>query len=275
MTRIAVIGCGKMGEALIAGISASDSSYELALVDANDDRAKELAQKYNASAPGIRAALTESTVIIVAVKPKDLVSLSEELLSILKGDHVFVSVVAGASLEVLRELCGPEVQLVRAMPNTPAQVGKGVTGVSFSSNVRDSNRNLVLKVLGSVGSVYEIDESLQDALVAVSGSGPAYFYAFVEAVAKGGAELGLDDSLAQELAIQTIVGAAAMLEHSGDDPARLRENVTSPNGTTFAALESFSDDDLDGLVAKAQVRAATRSAALTDELFEQVSDQQR
>lgn len=276
MTQIAVIGAGKMGEALIAGIVAGQESAgdanTIVVVEADESRAADLSSKYGVEASDLGTAVASSELLIFAVKPQHLVDLGKELASTLTSRHIVVSVAAGASLEFLERAFGDQAQFVRAMPNTPALAGKGVTGVSFGPTVSPETRKLVTELLSGVGVVVEIDEQHQDALTSVSGSGPAYFFAFVEALAAGGKAQGLDPATAEELAKQTIIGAAAMLEQTGESATTLRENVTSPNGTTQAALESFADSDLEGIVAKAEAAAAARSVEMTQQLLEQ-SDQ--
>lgn len=274
MTQITIVGGGKMGEALIAGISRvasqGDLSIELNIVESDDARVRELEALYSMPQSTLDQAAADSEVLILAVKPQGLVELANQMRELLTGDQVIVSVAAGASIEFLTRAFGDEVQIVRVMPNTPALLGKGMTGISFAPNVSPEVQQLVREIFGSVGEVAEIDERLQDALTSVSGSGPAYFFAFVEAMASGGQELGLDEETSKTLAKQTIIGAAAMLEQTGDSATTLRENVTSPNGTTQAALESFAISGLQAIVAQAERAAANRSVEMTSQLFEQL-----
>jgi pyrroline-5-carboxylate reductase len=148
------------------------------------------------------------------------------------------------------------------MPNTPTLVGKGMAAVSMGSGVTDAQRDFVLGFLAATGKVIEVSEDLQDAVTATSGSGPAYFFAFVEAMVAGAKELGLSEKDATTLTVQTILGAAILLEESGKNATTLRENVTSPNGTTAAALLSFENDDLNSIVSKAMKAAHNRSQEL-------------
>jgi pyrroline-5-carboxylate reductase len=148
------------------------------------------------------------------------------------------------------------------MPNTPTLVGKGMAAASMGAGVTAAQRDFVLGFLAATGTVIEVSEDLQDAVTATSGSGPAYFFAFVEAMVAGAKELGLSETEATTLTVQTIVGAAKLLEESGKSATTLRENVTSPNGTTAAALASFGDDKLNSIVAKAMKAARDRSQEL-------------
>jgi len=148
------------------------------------------------------------------------------------------------------------------MPNTPALVGAGMSAISCCGLVTPEQREFTVGFLGAVGKVIEVDEDLQDAVTATSGSGPAYFFRFVEAMVDGAVALGLSHADATTLTIQTIVGAAKLLDQSADTPTTLREKVTSPNGTTFAALNSFNESDISGVVAKAMKAARDRSQEL-------------
>jgi pyrroline-5-carboxylate reductase len=148
------------------------------------------------------------------------------------------------------------------MPNTPTLVGEGMAAASMGAGVSDSQRDFVLGFLGATGKVIEVNEELQDAVTATSGSGPAYFFAFVEAMVAGARELGLSEQDATTLTTQTIVGAAKLLNESGKSATTLRENVTSPNGTTAAALASFGNDNLNSMIVKAMKAARDRSQEL-------------
>ena len=149
------------------------------------------------------------------------------------------------------------------MPNTPTLVGKGAAGYSIGSGVTEHQKRFVTDLLQAAGIAVEVNEDLQDAVTATSGSGPAYFFAFVEAMVNGAMKLGLSEEVASELVVQTLIGSAELLASSGKSAKTLRENVTSPNGTTFAALQSFAASDLEELVAKAMKAARDRSIELS------------
>jgi pyrroline-5-carboxylate reductase len=173
-----------------------------------------------------------------------------------------MSFVAGKKIGFIQESLSGTQPIVRIMPNTPTSVGLGAAGYSFGSAVTEEHRAFVSSLLAAAGKAVEVDESLQDAITATSGSGPAYFFAFVEAMVEGAVALGLSREDATTLTIQTIVGSAALLERSGDSPTTLREKVTSPNGTTAAALASLSNDHLSEIVARAMKAAHDRSQEL-------------
>jgi len=157
---------------------------------------------------------------------------------------------------------GQKNPVIRVMPNTPAQMGKGVSAISAGKYATSEDLALTTSLLSGCGIVVELPESQQDAVTALSGSGPAYFFNFVEEMIKSGVTLGLSPEIATELAVGTIVGAAAMLQESGLDAATLRKNVTSPNGTTAAALNVFNESDLSAIVSKAMAAAKNRAQEL-------------
>jgi len=152
--------------------------------------------------------------------------------------------------------------VIRVMPNSPTLIGLGMSAISPGTHATDADLGFVRNFLGSSGKVVEVAEDLQDAVTATSGSGPAYFFAFVEAMVEGAKRLGLSEEIATELTVQTLIGAAGMLAESGKDAKTLRENVTSPNGTTAAALASFESEQLGKIVALGMAAAAKRSAEL-------------
>jgi len=175
---------------------------------------------------------------------------------------LLISIAAGKTTKFIESKLKSKNAVVRVMPNTPAQIGKGVSVISAGTNSTNSDMELTKVLLGNTGLVVEVEESQQDAVTALSGSGPAYFFAFVESMIKSGVSLGLSMDTATKLAIGTITGAAAMLTESGLDAATLRKNVTSPNGTTAAALEVFNDNKLDEIIEKAMAAAKKRSQEL-------------
>jgi pyrroline-5-carboxylate reductase len=201
-------------------------------------------------------------VILLVVKPQDLQGLLVEIKPHINASALIMSFVAGKKIGFIQENLSGTQPIVRIMPNTPTSVGLGAAGYSFGSAVTQEHRVFVASLLAAAGKAVEVDESLQDAITATSGSGPAYFFAFVEAMVEGAIALGLSREDATTLTIQTIVGSAALLERSGDSPTTLREKVTSPNGTTAAALASFSNDHLSEIVARAMKAAHDRSQEL-------------
>lgn len=259
--RISVIGAGVMGEALIAALlKAGHQPEHIEIIEKREDRCQELVSRY---AIKIGRDLTGSDVILLVVKPQDLESLLSDLKGKLPEGALVVSFAAGKKIATISEGLGGKNPVVRVMPNTPALVGQGAAGYSLSENVDEHQKRFLIDFLNAAGVATEVPEQLQDAVTATSGSGPAYFYAFVEAMIKGAKELGLSEEIATKLTVQTLIGAAELLQSSGKSATTLRENVTSPNGTTFAALQSFASSDLDAIVAKAMKAARDRSIELS------------
>jgi pyrroline-5-carboxylate reductase len=261
--KVAVIGAGVMGEALIAALIGSGIEPSvISIVEKRPERCNELIGKYAITTDSLNNAVATNDVILLVVKPQDMQALLGEIKPHINAKALVMSFVAGKKIGFIAENLAPAQPIVRIMPNTPTSVGLGAAGYSFGSTVTEEHRGFVAKLLAAAGKAVEVDETLQDAITATSGSGPAYFFAFVEAMVEGAVALGLSREDATTLTIQTIVGSAALLEKSGDSPTTLREKVTSPNGTTAAALASFSQDHLSEIVARAMKAAHTRSQEL-------------
>ena len=261
--KVAVLGAGVMGEALIAAlIGAGVEPSAISIVEKRPERCSELVGKYAITTDSLNNAVATNDVILLVVKPQDLQGLLGEIKAHINAKALVMSFVAGKRIGFIQENLNPSQPIVRIMPNTPTSIGLGAAGFSFGNTVTQEQREFVISLLAAAGKAVEVDESLQDAITATSGSGPAYFFAFVEAMVEGAVALGLSREDATTLTIQTIVGSAALLEKSGDSPTTLREKVTSPNGTTAAALASFSQDHLSEIVARAMKAAHARSQEL-------------
>ena len=261
--HIGVIGAGVMGEALIAALIRSGvTPADISFAEKRVDRAAELVARYSIVHKSIAEVGAHSSTILLVVKPQDMQATLEELSPHISLDCLVISFAAGKTISSISSGLGKAIPIVRVMPNTPVLVGKGASGYSLGSGVTDAQRDFVAQFLASTGKAIEVPENLQDSVTATSGSGPAYFFAFVEAMIDGAVALGLSREDATTLTIQTIVGAAELLDSSGDSPTTLREKVTSPNGTTAAALASFNSSGLHALVAGAMSAAAQRSKEL-------------
>ena len=261
--KVAVIGAGVMGEALIAALIGSGvEPSAISIVEKRPERCSELVGKYAIATDSLHNAVATNDVILLVVKPQDMQGLLGEINPHINAKALVMSFVAGKRIGFIQKNLTPSQPIVRIMPNTPTSIGLGAAGYSFGNTVTQEQRAFVTSLLAAAGKAVEVDESLQDAITATSGSGPAYFFAFVEAMVEGAVALGLSRDDATTLTIQTIVGSAALLEKSGDSPTVLREKVTSPNGTTAAALASFSDDHLSEIIARAMKAAHARSQEL-------------
>jgi pyrroline-5-carboxylate reductase len=262
-SKVAVVGAGIMGEALISALISSGVNPELITIsEKRADRSAELIAKYSIRQAPLSTNVAEAEAVLLVVKPQDMSAVLEEIKGSINPAAVVITFAAGKSISFISNVLGTANPVIRVMPNTPTMVGAGMAAASMGTGVTDAHKKFVLGFLAATGKVIEVSEDLQDAVTATSGSGPAYFFAFVEAMVAGAKELGLSQEDATTLTIQTIVGAAKLLDESGKSATTLRENVTSPNGTTAAALASFGSSDLNSMVAKAMKAASDRSQEL-------------
>jgi pyrroline-5-carboxylate reductase len=240
MTTIAVLGAGKIGEALLSGLlTGGRSPEELMFTERYADRATQLEQAYGIRAVDTAIAARKADVLIVAVKPQDIDPLLVELAESVSSTTLVVSLCAGLPTKLYERRLPDGVPVVRVMPNTPMLVGEAMSVISAGRFATDTHLQLTEELLSSVGKVVRVPESQQDAVTALSGSGPAYFFYLVEAMIDAGILLGLPRPLVTELITQSAVGAARMLRETGDHPVLLREAVTSPGGTTIMAIREL------------------------------------
>ena len=262
-SKVAVVGAGIMGEALIAALISSGVNPELITIsEKRADRSAELIARYSIRQAPLSINVADADAVLLVVKPQDMTVVLEEIKESINPSTVVISFAAGKTISFISSVLGTNNPVVRVMPNTPTMVGAGMAAASMGTGVTEAQKKFVLGFLAATGKVIEVAEDLQDAVTATSGSGPAYFFAFVEAMVAGARDLGLSEEEATILTIQTIVGAAKLLDESGKSATTLRENVTSPNGTTAAALASFGSSDLNSMVAKAMKAASDRSQEL-------------
>lgn len=262
--RIGFIGLGAMGGALLKGLLAGGVEPErIVASDTLTTKLKETAAKYGIEAmPDVRSVAEAARVIIVAVKPQDMKPLLKEIAPVMTEGQVVVSVAAGISIHDIEKRFKANVGVIRVMPNTPCLVCEGSMAASGGQYVSNEDLHMVVSWLGTLGIVRTVPEKLMDAVTGVSGSGPAYVYLMIEALADGGVLNGLPRAMALELATQTVLGAAKMVMETGEHPAILREMVTSPGGTTAEALFVLQDNGFPAAVQKAVTAAAKRSKEL-------------
>ena len=261
--QVGLIGVGVMGEALISGlVSSRFPRAQIVFTEKRADRAREISSKYGAREVDLIELAKSSDVILLVVKPQDLEQLLVSIGADLNKNATLVSFAAGKTTDFVSKIVGSNISIIRVMPNTPTLIGLGMAAISLGKSVNTEQAQFVSAFLATCGKVISIEEKLQDAVTALSGSGPAYFFAFVEEMIKSGISLGLSKDQATTLAIQTMAGSAAMLEQSGKSATTLRENVTSPNGTTAAALKVFSEANLGEIVTRAMTAARDRSQEL-------------
>lgn len=262
---VTFIGGGNMARSLIAGLrNAGIPGDAIEVVEPTTDTATALAKDYQVcTAASVEQARLDGATWVLAVKPQVMATVCAALAPRLRPGQRVVSIAAGITAATLHGWLGGAAVLVRAMPNTPALLGAGMTGLYAAAGVSPADRLAVAQILESAGQVRWIDdEALMDVVTAVSGSGPAYVFAFAEALEAAACAQGLPADAARQLVVQTIVGAGRMLADSGQSPAQLRVAVTSPNGTTQAALEALSAGGLAGVVAAAVEAATLRGRAL-------------
>ena len=267
--NITILGSGKMGEALARGMLRAGflQPEALTLTDIIPAQAQTLAAALGASALSDNAlAVANATLVIIAVKPKNVAALCHDIAAALPAACTVVSIAAGITLNQLAgALQRNDLSLVRVMPNTPCLVGAGAIGVSFAPAVPDEVRGIITSLLTTIGLVETFPEALLDAVTGLSGSGPAYIAVLIEALADGGVLMGLPRAQAQRLATQTVLGTASVLLETQQHPAQLKDAVSSPGGTTIAGLAALEDGGFRS-AAIAAVKAATlRSKALSEE----------
>ena len=265
--KIGFIGGGNMASSLISGLIASGHSpQQIWVSDIDADRLNSLAEKLKVNITGSNDTLVNETdVLVLAVKPQSIQAVSESISSRVQQKRpLVVSIAAGVTQASLAHWLGKQVAIVRCMPNTPALVLTGATALHANVNVSAEQRDLAENILRAVGlAIWVADEAELDAVTAVSGSGPAYFFLLMEAMEKTALDLGLTDQTARLLVQQTALGAAKIALESSESPEQLRKRVTSPGGTTQSALETFEQGGFMNLVAKALHAARDRSIEMS------------
>ena len=268
-TVIGFIGAGNMAYALIKGLLNNGfDTNQINISDPNEELLQRRESELKVTTYSDNTSLlSNSDIIFFAVKPQVLSSVCLELRGVVTTKHLFVSIVAGIRSSDINRWLGGNFALIRTMPNTPALFQTGVTGLFANELVNNEQKSLVSSILSSVGECFWVDEEkLIDAITAISGSGPAYFFLLMQSMTQAGMALGLDEETANSLSIQTAYGASLMANKTGKDSRTLRAEVTSPNGTTQSAIESFQDQNFEGIVANATRAAYDRARELSNEL---------
>jgi pyrroline-5-carboxylate reductase len=263
METLAILGGGKIGEALLSGLLRGERSpSDIVVAEKHPERAAYLTETYGVRVLDIAEAAASATTLILAVKPQDVDAVLATIKPVVTADQLVVSVAAGITTARLSAGLAPGVPVVRCMPNTPALVDEAMTAVAAGEHAQEQHLALAEALLTSVGMVLRVPESQMDAVTALSGSGPAYFFYLAEAMIEAGVLLGLPRALAADLVVQTAVGSALMLRDSGDDPVQLRAAVTSPGGTTAAAIGELDAHGVHAALLAAVDAGARRSAEL-------------
>ena len=257
--RIGLVGGGNMGSALLKGLLSSGTAGAEAIwvAELDQGRRRELAQELGVKTVASPAELKEISLLILAVKPGDIPAAARQAAGGLAPGALVITLAAGVRIETVAKELPPDQPVVRAMPNTPALIGQGATALAAGPQAGPQHLELAERIFRAVGRVAIVPEKLMDAVTGLSGSGPAYVFLFIESLADAGVAQGLDRATALELAAQTVAGAAALLLERDEHPARLKDMVTSPGGTTIAGLHALERGGFKGLVMDA-VAAATR-----------------
>ena len=273
-TTVAILGCGSMGTAILAGMLHKDiEATDVKVTARRTESAEALAKKYHVTAfateyqPNANSLAVEGAkLVILAVKPAYITQVIDEIAGVLAEDALVVSVAAGITTKTMEQHLPKGVAVVRAMPNTPALIGRGVTGISAGSRATTEQIALVEELFAAVGKSLVIPEEQIDALSTISGSGPAYVFYFIEEFIKTAVKHGFSEEQAYLMVSETFQGAAELLVKSHGDPAELRRQVTSPNGTTMKAVAVLENGNLHDLFFEATSAALARAKEIAQEM---------
>jgi pyrroline-5-carboxylate reductase len=263
--RIAILGSGKMGEALVAGLVSAGwrEPHEIVAADRRPERLQEVSARFGVETTSSNTdAVAGAEIVVLAVKPQDMEALLAEIGGLLTGDQTVLSIAAAIPTSAIEEHLGAAVPVVRAMPNTPATVHEGMAGLAAGAHAGDEHLSKAEELLAHVGRTVRVPESYMDAVTAVSGSGPAYFALLAESMIEAGILLGLSREISTELVVQTMLGTAKLLRDGKMHPVELRESVTSPGGTTIAAIRELEQAGVRAAFLNAIQAAMQRSKEL-------------
>lgn len=261
---VAIIGAGVMGETFLSGmVRAGKDPAQLVVVEKRAERAAELSEKYGVTMVDDIASAGSCETVLLVVKPQDMADVLAALGPHLHPGQLLVSLVAGITTAYIESHVPEGVAVCRVMPNTPALVDEGMHAISAGRHCDDEHLDRAEALLEATGKVLRVPEKQQDAVTAISGSGPAYLFFVVEAMIEAGVHLGLPRTTSTELVVQTVVGSAKMLRETGDHPTVLRERVTSPGGTTAAAIRQLEDHKVRAAFITAMEAARDRSVQLS------------
>ena len=263
--RITLIGAGNMTEALVVGMLTAGVAHpdQLYATDILPERRAHFRDRYKIKVSGDNVeAAQHGQIIILSVEPQVLDEVLGSVKSVLEGKHLIISVAAGYPISRIGAHLKAKARIVRAMPNTPSSVLAGVTALSFGPRLAEEDQQIARIIFESVGKVVVVEERLMDAVTGLSGSGPAYVYLMIEALADGGVKMGLSRQVAELLAAQTVLGSARMLIESGEHPGQLKDRVASPGGTTIAGIHKLEEGHLRATLIAAVEAATKRSQEL-------------
>ncbi len=256
---VGMIGGGNMGSAIIAGIY---KKFAVGVCEQDQERAQALKQKYKVGCGDLKTIVAQSKIIILAVKPQNFDDVLGQLRSYLTKDHLVISIAAGITCAYIEKRLAGNVRVIRTMPNLPAQVAQAMTGMCRGQFATEKDLTCASQIFSNIGKIVLVDEKFMDALTAVSGSGPAYVFLFIECLQKAGVRLGFSDEISKLLVYQTFQGALSLLEKENVAASILRERVTSKGGTTQAALDVFEKNKIEKIFTKALLAARKRAKEL-------------
>jgi pyrroline-5-carboxylate reductase len=273
--KIVFIGAGAMTEALLRGLVHAHLIHASSLFALNRHHSSRLLELQNlygiqiplTNTPDERAEIvSQANIVVLAMKPKDVGSAITEFCTSIRDNQFIISLVAGLSIDTIEQMLKRSQPIARTMPNTSSTIGLGATGLAFSASVNNSQKQMARDMFGAVGLVISLEERMLNLVTGLSGSGPAYVYYLMEAMISAGVAGGLSEEDSQAFVLQTVLGAAQMVKNTGESPAELRAKVTSPNGTTFAAIRLLEQNQFREMMMKAIAHATDRANELGNEI---------
>ena len=263
--KIGFVGAGNMGQSILKGlINSGISQNDLVAITKTADSSKKIATDFKVHASNKIEDIKDCDVVFIGVKPQNINEVLPEIKKSLKDNALLISLAVGIKTENLEKSFENKVKVIRAMPNTPALVGKGVTGLAKGKNATDVDLEIAQKLFSSVGKVVVVDENLIDVVAVASGSGPAYYFYVTESITQAAIELGLSKEIAEALVNNTFIGSAYLFENSSETVSELRNKVTSPKGTTLAALENLDQNNFKEIWKQALQAAIKRAQEISN-----------
>lgn len=265
--NIGILGTGKMAEAILRSLVKIKDLNVFGL-EANEPRKKYISDTYRLEFPDEKAFFEKADTILLAIKPQNLDSVIHNLethwkIFLQKKDALLISIMAGIHSDILREKLRQNIDIIRIMPNTPSTIGKGIAAISFPESFSQAShkdaKSYLTSMLSGLGEIVEIDESQMNAVTALSGSGPAYVFSFIQGLIDAGVFTGLSRDIARKLVVETIIGSAQLLKESGEEPYPLQAQVTSPGGTTIHGLKVLQENGFEGILINAVEAAFNRA----------------
>ena len=263
--ELGIIGIGNMGSAFIRGILSSKvvKAENIVIYDLNKDLLNKSSKEYSLDIARNNVDLVQKAkYILLAVKPQVIDSVLQEISLSITSDHILISIAAGITISHIKNFIKTQVGIIRVMPNTPALVGAAASAMSFNENIVDKDLEYIKNILQAIGIVVEVEEKYIDAVTGLSGSGPAYIFVIIEALADGGVKMGLSRGIALKLAAQTALGASKMVLETGKHPGELKDMVASPGGTTITALHEIEKGNLRSTLISAVEAATLKSKSI-------------